>query len=52
VTPLDGAWTVERVGGLLPPLVGVRKTIQGARGHTRIGPIAAAPFDVRGLELH
>jgi hypothetical protein len=49
---LDGTWTVERTGGLLPPMVGVRKTIEGGRGHTRIGSIPAAPFDVRGLELH
>jgi len=48
---LDGTRTVERTGGLLSPLIGVRKTI-GGQGHTRIGPIPAAPFDVRGLELH
>jgi len=49
---LDGTWSVERVSGLLPPMIGVRKTIRGTRGETRIGRIPAAPFDVRGLELH
>ena len=49
---LDGTWKVERVGGLLPPLVGVRKVIHGVRGRTELGPLPGAPFDVRGLELH
>lgn len=48
---LDGLWEVERTGGLLPPLVGVRKRIHGARGETRIGPLPGAPFDVVGREL-
>ncbi len=48
---LDGEWEVERVGGLLPPLIGVRKRIDGTRGVTTLGPVRAA-FDVRGLELH
>jgi ferritin-like metal-binding protein YciE len=49
---LDGVWEVERTGGALPPLIGCRKRIQGARGTTVFGPLPAAPFDVRGLELH
>jgi hypothetical protein len=48
---LDGEWKVRRLGGLLPPLVGVRKTIHGASGETRVGRLPAAPFDVAGLEL-
>jgi ferritin-like metal-binding protein YciE len=51
-TGLDGVWRVERTGGMLPPLVGVTKRIDGARGETRRGPAPGAPFDVVGLELH
>ena len=47
---LDGTWNVERISGFLPPLLGVRKQIQGARGRTTVGPIRA-PFDVVGGEL-
>ncbi len=52
VAALDGEWDVERVSGLLPPLLGVRKRISGARGVTVVGPLPGVPFDVRGLELH
>jgi hypothetical protein len=48
---LDGTWNVYRTGGWLPPLVGVRKRIDGARGTTHVGPVPAMPFDVVGLEL-
>ncbi|MFN2468208.1 MAG: hypothetical protein ABR521_08805 [Gaiellaceae bacterium] len=48
---LDGVWSVERTGGLLPPLLGVRKRIRGERGQTRLGPLGI-PFEVRGLSLH
>ena len=48
---LDGTWNVRRTGGLLPPLVGVRKHIDGSSGETRVGPLPSAPFDVVGLEL-
>jgi len=51
-SPLDGEWVVERTGGLLPPLVGVRKRIRGGRGETAVGPFPGMPFDVVGLELH
>jgi hypothetical protein len=51
VSGLDGEWEVERLGGALPPLPGVRKRIEGARGWTTVGPLPALPFDVRGLEL-
>ena len=47
---LDGVWNVERAGGALPPMVGVRKRIRGERGHTFAGPVRM-PFDVRGREL-
>lgn len=50
MSSLDGVWRVERVGGLLPPLWGVRKEIRGGRGSTRVGPLAV-PFRVEGLSL-
>jgi ferritin-like metal-binding protein YciE len=52
MTELDGVWYVRRLGGLLPPLVGVRKHIEGTRGETTLGPLPGAPFDVVGLSLH
>ena len=48
---LDGVWRVERVAGLLPPLVGVRKRIRGSHGETRLGPLLGVPFVVDGLAL-
>jgi ferritin-like metal-binding protein YciE len=51
VPELDGAWEVKRVGGALPPLVGVRKEIWGKSGSTKVGPIAGLPFDVVGESL-
>jgi hypothetical protein len=51
MTGLDGEWKVRRLGGLLPPLVGVRKEIHGASGETRVGRLPGAPFDVVGLDL-
>lgn len=48
---LDGVWRVERVGGLLPPLVGVRKVISGERGRTSLGRLPGVRFDVVGLTL-
>ena len=51
MTELDGIWNVERRGGLLPPLAGVQKRIQGARGETRVGSLPGVPFDVHGLSL-
>ena len=51
MTELDGVWRVRRLGGLLPPLVGVRKRIRGASGETALGPLPGVPFDVVGLSL-
>ena len=34
---LDGTWDVQRVSGALPPMVGVRKQIDGEGGHTVLG---------------
>lgn len=47
---LDGTWEVRRVGGVLPPLYGVRKRIDGGSGRTILGPLHS-PFDVVGREL-
>ena len=48
---LEGEWEVERVSGLLPPLLGVRKRIGGDRGETAVGSLPGAPFTVEGLTL-
>ena len=48
---LDGVWDVERTGGALPPMWGVRKRIDGTRGRTLVGPMPLR-FEVRGNELH
>ena len=50
MSELDGIWSVERTGGALPPMPGVRKRIKGSSGVTTAGP-ARAPFDVVGREL-
>jgi ferritin-like metal-binding protein YciE len=53
VPELDGVWEVRRTGGLLPPLVGVRKEIHGTQGKTLLPRgVVGVPFDVVGLELH
>jgi hypothetical protein len=43
---LDGDWTVERVSGLLPPMLGISKSIRGGRGETRIAGLVRLPFTV------
>jgi len=48
---LDGVWSVQRVSGLLPPLLGVRKRISGTSGRTEVGPLPGVPFDVVALSL-
>ena len=48
---LDGVWNVNRLGGLLPPLIGVRKVIHGNWGETKLGPLPGASFDVVGRSL-
>jgi hypothetical protein len=51
VSAFDGEWNVHRTGGLLPPLLGVRKRIEGRRGWTTLGRLPGAPFDVVGMSL-
>ena len=48
---LTGVWDVERVSGLLPPMLAVRKRIGGGRGETVVGRLPGVPFDVVGNEL-
>ena len=48
---LDGSWVVRRAGGLMPPLVGVRKRIDGTSGETALGRLPGVGFDVVGTEL-
>jgi hypothetical protein len=50
VANLDGVWEVKRTGGLLPPLLGVRKSIADGRGETTVGPLRF-PFDVASFSL-
>lgn len=50
IRPLEGDWRIERVDGLLPPMVGVWKRIRGERGETRVGPMVAWPFRVERRE--
>jgi hypothetical protein len=51
VAELDGVWDVRRLGGLLPPMLGVRKVVHGGTGETKVGALPGAPFDVVGLTL-
>jgi hypothetical protein len=44
-------WEVRRLSGALPPLLGVRKRIAGARGETIVFGGPRVPFDVHGNEL-
>ncbi len=52
---LAGRYRVERTGGLLPPMVGVTKRVEGTGGTTRVLDVLRVPFDVEatadGLRL-
>jgi ferritin-like metal-binding protein YciE len=52
MSELDGVWAVDRLSGVLPPLHGCVKRIQGTRGTTEFPRLPGMPFEVRGLELH
>jgi ferritin-like metal-binding protein YciE len=43
---LEGDWRVEHLGGVLPPMVGVRKRIRGEGGETRVGPLVIWHFRI------
>src|SRR5918999_5585730 len=47
---LEGDWQVDRLGGFLPPMVGVRKRIRGDRGEPRVGDLPGLPFQVERRE--
>ena len=47
---LEGDWQVDRLGGFLPPMIGVRKRIRGDRGETRVGDLPGWPFQVERRE--
>jgi hypothetical protein len=47
---LDGLWDVQRTGGLLPPMWGVRKRFSGERGATLVGPLPL-PIRLDGLTI-
>ncbi len=49
---LDGLWRVERTGGLLPPMIGVRKRVRGERGETLVGPLLRWPFRLEDRAEH
>jgi hypothetical protein len=51
VSELDGDWDVQRVSGALPPLVGIRKRIEGERGATVLPGGLDVPFAVVRREL-
>jgi len=51
VPELDGEWDVRRVSGFLPPLVGIRKRIEGESGATVLPGGLGVPFAVAGAEL-
>jgi hypothetical protein len=51
VGELDGVWKVERRSGLLPPMLGVRKRIEGDHGSTKLGPLPGLRFRVEGSTL-
>jgi ferritin-like metal-binding protein YciE len=51
VSELEGVWSVQRVSGMLPPMMGVRKRIRGDRGETVVGGLPGIPFTVEGLTL-
>jgi len=51
VPELDGEWDVRRVSGFLPPLLGIRKRIDGESGATVLPGGLGVPFAVAGREL-
>ncbi len=47
---LEGRWRLERLSGVLPPLIAARKEIRGHRGKTQFGPLLEASFRVEERE--
>ena len=48
---LDGEWELQRLSGVLPPLVGMRKRIRGGHGATVLPGGLPVPFAVVAHEL-
>jgi hypothetical protein len=48
---LDGEWKLQRLSGVLPPLVGMRKRIRGEHGATVLPGGLPVPFAVVAHEL-
>jgi hypothetical protein len=48
---LDGEWELQRLSGVLPPLVGMRKRIHGEHGATVLPGGLPVPFAVVAHEL-
>ncbi len=48
---LGGDWELRRLSGVLPPLAGMRKRIDGDRGATVLPGGVRVPFAVVGHEL-
>jgi hypothetical protein len=48
---LDGEWELQRLSGVLPPLVGMRKRIRGEHGATVLPGGLPVPFAVVAHEL-
>jgi hypothetical protein len=46
VRELKGEWKIERLGGLLPPMIDIRKRVHGTRGETRFGALPVWPFRI------
>ena len=47
---LEGRWRVERLSGVLPPMVAVHKEIHGKRGETRFGHLIRLRFRIEERE--
>jgi len=51
VPELEGEWELQRLSGVLPPLLGMRKSIRGDRGATILPGGLRVPFTVVAGEL-
>lgn len=49
---LEGEWRVERLSGLLPPMVGIWKRFSGESGETRFGALLVWRFRIERRAEH
>jgi hypothetical protein len=47
---LEGRWRIERLSGVLPPMIAVHKEVRGERGETRFGPLPGPPYGIEERE--